>query len=113
MPRIKTDLLTAGMMVARDVANIDGMLLIPAGSTLSDRQIGILQAWGVPEVEVQASEAVPDMDPLARMSPQSVAVLKAELMKSFWRSSDSDPVFLEIFKLLLQRKARRTATKTP
>ena len=107
MPRIKTDLLTAGMIVARDVANMDGVLLIPAGSTLSDRQIEILQAWGVSEVEVRVSDAVPDPDPLAHLSAEAVAEMKAELNEIFWRPSDSNPVFQEIFHLLLCRKARK------
>jgi len=110
MPRIKTDLLTAGMRVARDVVNIDGTLLIPSDATLSDRQISILQAWGVREVEIQASEVVPDLDPLARLSPEAVAELRADLMQIFWRPSDSDPVFREIFNLLLHREARKQAT---
>ena len=110
MPRIRTDLLTAGMVVSRDVANIDGMLLIPSGTTLTERQVGILQAWGVTDVEVQASEAAPELDPLARMSPEAVAALKSELRKIFWRTSDSDPVFLEILQVLLRRRARKGAT---
>ena len=112
MARLKTELLGAGMTVARDITNLDGILLIPAGSTLSDRQIGILQAWGVTEVEVQASEALPDADPLARLSPQEATKLRKQLRDLFWRPAESDPIFVEIFELLLRREARKRTTRT-
>jgi hypothetical protein len=54
MIRVKSEALQPGMIVARDVKNIDGMLLAPLGCQLSERQIDILQAWGVVEVEVEA-----------------------------------------------------------
>ncbi|MFO1478503.1 MAG: hypothetical protein U1F98_17865 [Verrucomicrobiota bacterium] len=107
MPRIKTELLQEGMVVAGDVKNIDNMLLIPAGCTLTERQIGILQAWGVPEIEVQKSGAVEDADPLAKLSPEAVARLTEEIRSLFWHPDDANPVYVEIAKLMLQRRARK------
>lgn len=95
-------------MVARDVKNIDGMLLLPMGCALSERQIGILQAWGVAEVDVEASsETVRSHDPLAGLSPEQVAQLTAELRARYWKPDDFGPVPAEIFRLMLDRQARR------
>ena len=52
MSRIKTEQLKEGMVVVTDVKNMDDMLLIPAGAKLTSRQIGILQSWGVLEIDV-------------------------------------------------------------
>jgi hypothetical protein len=111
MPRIKTELLQEGMVVSRDVTNIDNMLLIPNGCKLTARQIGILQAWGVMEIDVQASDASSDTDPIANLSPEKLAKLTEELRAQFWKPDDTDPVFTEIFKLMLKRNARRPAAK--
>jgi hypothetical protein len=105
MPRIKTELLQAGMVVLSDVKNIDGMLLIPAKGTLSERQINILQAWGVAEIDVTDSETISDPDPLAKLSPEELSRLTQEVKSRFWRPDESNPVFAEIFKLMLQRRA--------
>ena len=94
-------------MVSSDVMNLDNMLLIPAGAALSARQINILQAWGVAEVEVNASESVPDTDPLAKLPPEELEKLTREVRGRFWQPDDTDPVFTEIFKLVLQRHARK------
>lgn len=111
MPRIKTDALEEGMIVAADVKNIDNMLLIPAGCSLTDRQINILQSWGVPEIDVQASQAIEEADPLASLAPEEAARLSAEIRALFWQPDDSNAVFSELSKVLLRRRARKPAAK--
>jgi hypothetical protein len=107
MPRIKTELLQPGMIVASDVKNIDNMLLIAAGCALTGRQISILQAWGVPGIEVQGPQSAEELDPLRKLSPEEVSRISAELKDRFWHPDESDPVHAEIFRLILQRRARR------
>jgi len=97
------------MVVSCDVKNIDNMLLIPAGCSLSERQINILKSWGVNEIEVVASQATEDQDPVAKLAPEELERLTAELKERFWQVAEDNPVFLEIFKLALQRRLR-TAT---
>lgn len=105
MPRIKTELLKEGMVVISDVKNLHDMLLIPAGGVLSERQIGILQAWGVGDVEVEHSKATEESDPVARLSDETRERLQQEIRKHFWDADDSNPFFAELSKLLLQRRA--------
>ncbi len=97
------------MVVARDIKNIDGMLLAPSGCQLSERQINILQAWGVTEVEVEASdELAKSHDPLAQLPPETLAKITADLRARFWKPDDFGPVPAEIFRLMLLRQARHT-----
>ena len=97
------------MTVVTDVKNMDDMLLIPAGCTLTERQINILQAWGVEEIDVQNAGAAEDADPLRKLSPEAVAKLTAEVQALFWQPDEASPVYAEICKLMLQRRARKTA----
>ncbi|MEY4916692.1 MAG: hypothetical protein RL616_605 [Verrucomicrobiota bacterium] len=109
MVRVKSAELQPGMVVARDVKNIDGMLLAPSGCELSERQIDILQTWGVVEIEIEASaEQAKARDPLAQLPPEVLAKITAELRARFWKPDDFGPVPAEIFKLMLLRKARRS-----
>ena len=93
------------MVVANDVKNIDDMLLIPAGSVLTERQTKILQAWGVAEVEVRNSDAISGTDPLSRLSSAQTAMAQEEIKNRFWSPDESNPVYREIFKLMLCRRA--------
>jgi hypothetical protein len=108
MPRIKTESLQAGMVVASDVKNIDSMLLVPAGCALTERQINILQAWGIGEVEVEAGANVEETEPLSRLAPEELARLSAEIRAVFWQPDESNPAYAEVFKLMLQRRVRKT-----
>jgi hypothetical protein len=107
MPRVKTAKLKEGMVVAKDVKNIDDMLLLPAQLVLTRRQIDILQSWGVGEIDVEASDLVSDQDPIAQLSPEALAQLKAEIKGHFWQPDESNPVFAEIFQLMVERRARK------
>jgi hypothetical protein len=95
------------MVVARDIKNIDGMLLAPSGCQLSERQISILQAWGVVEVEVEAGEDLAKShDPLAQLPPEVLARLTADLRARYWKPDEFGPVPAEIFRLMLLRQAQ-------
>jgi hypothetical protein len=97
------------MKVAADVKNIDGMLLVPVGCELTERQINILQAWGVTDVEVEAgADKVRELDPLAHLPPETLAALTGTLRARYWKPDEFGPVPAEIFHLMLLREARRT-----
>jgi hypothetical protein len=110
MPRVKTESLKEGMKVDSDVKNIDGMLLIPSGCELTERQIGILEAWGIAEVEVSGADTPVDTDPLAKLPPETLAKWTAEVKAVFWQPDEASPVYVELLKQLLLRRARRSRT---
>jgi len=108
MPRIKIDQLKEGMVIAADVKNMDGMLLLPAGCALSERQIDVLHAWGVAEVSVEAADGLDSSaDPLAKLPPDVAARLAAEVKALFWELDETNPVQQEVFRLVLRRRAKK------
>ena len=112
MPRIKTELLQEEMVVTSDVKNIDNMLLIPAGCKLTARQIGILQAWGVSEIDVASVAGDNDTDQLAKLSDEELQSLSTEVRSCFWKADDDDPVFKELFQIIMRRRANRPKART-
>lgn len=109
MPKIKLESVQEGMVVATDIKNLDDMLLIPAGCTLSEKHINILHAWGIAEVNVEASGEVEELaDPLLKLPPDVLAKMQEELKARFWKFEDNNAVHQELFRLLLQRRARQT-----
>lgn len=100
------------MVVSSDVKNIDNMLLIPNGCKLTARQIGILQAWGVTQIDVAAGGEAGDTDQLTKMAPELIEKMSQELRATFWKPDDADPVFTELFKMMLRRRANRPGPKT-
>lgn len=106
MPKLKLESLLPGMVVTADVKNSDGMLLIPAGCALTDKQISMLDTWGVAEIQVERGEGMADI-PAQELSPEAMRALAAELEALFWTPIDSSPVQKAVFELVLNRKARQ------
>ena len=68
-----------------------------------------MQAWGVTEINVEAAGEMEasTADPLAQLLPEAASRLVAEIRSLFWKLDEADPVQMEIFKLVLHRKARK------
>jgi len=112
MPKARLEFLKPGMMVTADIKNMDDMLLIPAGCTLTEKHINILQSWGIPEVQVETSGAAEDgCDPLQHLDPGVLAEITAELKEKYWHFDETNQVEVEVFNLILRRKARQLAGK--
>jgi len=96
------------MVVTADVKNADDMLLIPSGCALTEKQIGMLSTWGIPEIQVQ-SEGGDDVggDLLEKLPPETLQRFSEELQAKFWTPKDANPVQSAIFDLALRRKARQ------
>ena len=108
MPKIRLDQVEEGMTVARDVKNMDDMLLIPSGCELTARHIDLLHTWGVGEIQVEAGGEGDDAgDPLQRLSPKASEELATELKERFLRCEEPGPVQAEIYQLILRRRAHQ------
>jgi hypothetical protein len=92
------------MQVGVDVKNMDGMLLLPKGCELSERHIHILQAWGVAEIEIEATGEAETSDPLSRLPPEMLAAIAAELKALFWQPDETDPGYQAVFQAMLRRR---------
>jgi hypothetical protein len=113
MPKVRLESLRAGMVVTAEIKNMDDMLLIPAGCTLTDNHIETLSAWGIADAQVESSDDSPEpADILATLAPETLEALTNEVKARFWDPIDKNAVQAETFTLALRREARRFKTST-
>jgi len=107
MPNVKLEALQVGMIVTTDVRNMDNMLLIPSGCALTERQIDVLSAWGIGEIQVETCDGPEEtLDILQQLPGEVLAQLTEELRAAFWEPIENNLVQREVFDLVLRRKAR-------
>ena len=103
MARVTIDNVESGMKLARDVVNARGQVLIPAGSTLEDRQLRGLKIWGVKAVFVEGSAlSDSDVDGEARvLSPQAREEIENHIAYKFSLNEGNldHPLLVELKKL--------------
>lgn len=89
-----------GMVLGKAVQNMSGVLLIPDGTTLTEKHMGIFKKWGVTEVVVDSKTAE---DELPELSAEELEALTAKVDARFIHGYESDPM-QEIRRCVLARK---------
>ncbi len=105
MKKLRTDQLQSGMVVAKDIIDITGKLLVAKGVTLSEQLIPRLNQRGVDLVWVESDEEeVP-------LSPEEIEGIKkniAEDLDKRFRLVAQDPIMNglkeKIFEYLVERR---------
>ena len=80
MADISSENAEAGMIVCENVVTNRNMMIIPAGTTLTEKHIGLLKTWGVSSISIEGDD--PDSS-LASMSDEQKDILKAKLKERF------------------------------
>ncbi len=102
---VRTSDLKAGMVVARDIKDLHGRLLVPSGVKISDKQLKVFKIWGVPEVFIQGdSESEKKADSLDALDPRQRKQIEEEIQTLFCRHDPSDPVIRELVNICIHRK---------
>ena len=105
MNAVQTDKLKPGQILAEEVRDINGRLLLAEGNEIQPNHIRIFKIWGISEVNVAGAESHKD-----RIDPEfdSELVEQArESMTVLCRHVDLEhPAIQEIFKLAVQFRCR-------
>ena len=103
MTQIDIDAAEAGMVLAADLRDSGGNVLLPAGATLTAATLKSLQRRGVETlaIEAQASDTVAALDAAARQTERERQL--ARLARLFRRSSDTDATGELLERLYLYR----------
>lgn len=102
---MRTSDLQPGMVVARDVKDLHGRLLVPAEAKISAKHLKVLKIWGVPEVFIKGDpESEKKADSLDALDPVQRKHIEKEMQALFCRQDPSDPVIKELVNICIQRK---------
>jgi hypothetical protein len=96
----------AGMVLASDVRDRSGRMLLGAGAELTQKHLVIFRTWGVPEVDISgrgsdAADQIPaDVDPL------QLAAAEEALIPLFRNTNLGHPAVIELMRLAALRKVQ-------
>jgi len=114
MPYYSIDQLKPGMILAADVADTNGRLLLSKGAAIEPKHLNIFKMWGVPEVRVQRAEGgEPEAAPVA--DPETMRRVAESLMPVFAKNDLNHPAVGEIFRQAVIHRSRsgRTPSEKP
>ena len=80
MARLQTADLKAGMTVTEAVMTPRRMLLLPAGTVLTEAHLTTMRTWGVKDVLVDAEAPAPPPVPAADVTPLEDAAVRARFI---------------------------------
>lgn len=109
MPYISIDQLKPGMVLATDVTDTNGRLLLSEGQSIAHKHVGIFKMWGVPEVQVQDAGKGGAGENHA-IDPE-VTRQVAEMLKPAFSDNDlTHPAVAEIFRQAVIYRSRHAAS---
>jgi hypothetical protein len=102
------DDLEAGMMLAEDVRDQQGRLLMPAATELTERHLRAFQLWGIMGVKIRRPGEEDDSAELA--VPPALQAEAEEIVRERLRHNNAGhPVIIELQRLCVARVGQRLA----
>jgi hypothetical protein len=104
--RVALEQLRPDMVLAADVVDGAGRLLLPTGTTLSEKHVRYCQMWGILEAEIQA-DAGDDGALDTSLDPARLAAATAELTPRFRQVDLDHPVIAALFQHVVNLRATK------
>ena len=105
MVAVQTDKIKAGQILAEEVRDINGRLLLASGNEIQANHIRIFKIWGISEVNVAGGcVAKNEIDP--RFDPELVEQAKECMKHVFCHADLEHPVMKELFRIAAQYRCQ-------
>lgn len=107
MGKVAIENIDTGMVLASDVHDRSGRMLLGAGAELTQKLLVIFRTWGVLEVDIagQGSDDAADQIP-ADVDPLELADAEQALTPLFLHANRNHPVITELMRLAALRKVQ-------
>ncbi len=107
MGKVAIENIETGMVLASDVHDRTGRMLLGAGAELTQKHLVIFRTWGVFEADIvgQGSDDIADQIP-ADVDPHELAAVEQALIPLFLHTNRSHPVIAELIRLAALRKVQ-------
>ena len=100
-----------GMVLAADVMNRHGTILLKAGSALSAKEILILKTWGITEIDVEGVDRDKvQQGEMESLSPEVLEKIEGELAELFPEIADNQ-IMQELFRITRKFKLKDALSK--
>jgi hypothetical protein len=106
---IRLEMARAGMILASDVRDRRGRLLLPAGHETTPRALRIFRMWGVTELEVEGFHGAGLAEPEPPIPPARLEAARRRAEELFRQADRRHPLVAELFRLATLRLAREHA----
>lgn len=113
MTTVRTKKLKIGMVLADDVRDIKGRLLLSRGKVIQPDHIRIFKIWGIPQVEVTGGLEVGEDTSPVPIDPAWVEAARQEADQLFILTERDHPAIQEIFNQAVQYRATRRTLPPP
>jgi hypothetical protein len=96
----------AGMVLANDVRDRRGRLLLPAGREVTARALRIFRMWGVTQLEVEDPRSATPTESGPSIAPERLDAARERAEAIFRHADRQHPLMAELFRLATERLAR-------
>jgi hypothetical protein len=105
--KVAIENLEAGIVLAGDVIDRSGRMLLGAGAELMQKHLMIFRTWGVPEADIvgHGSDICVDVIP-ADVDPCALATAEEELAVTFRHTNRDHPAIIELMQLAALKKVQ-------
>ena len=108
---VPTDKLQPGKILAEEVRDINGRLLLARGNEIADNHIRIFKIWGVSEVAVEGPDKGGDkFDP--DLNPEIFEQVHTTVLSLFRHTDLEHPIIKNIFNLAVQFRCKHNLIET-
>ncbi|MCX6138807.1 MAG: hypothetical protein NTV54_15110 [Ignavibacteriales bacterium] len=108
MGRINVDYLEPGMILAAEVRDRSGRVLLGPGQEITEKNLRVFRIWGVLEADVQGVEKESvDAKTMAQLDPERLRIAEEEFGTLFRHTDRTDPVVQELFRIATVRQVKQ------
>jgi HD-like signal output (HDOD) protein len=112
MGNVRLKMLKPGMVLADDVRDIKGRLLLMKGKPVGTEHIRIFKMWGIPQVEIVGAPGDAEAAPSPPVDPAWLATVTREAEEVFVLTDRTHPAIQEIFRQAVSHRAARRVQAT-
>lgn len=105
MAKVKLRDIQEGMILADDVIDQNGMLILSSGQNITDKHLRTFKAWGVTEVNIEDDRQGETEVCLTEKNAENVSVeVKKQVDELFRYTEKQHPAMAELMEICILRK---------
>ena len=101
-----------GMVLAEDLKNRHGAMLLAKGRTLTGKDIFTLKSWGITEADVEGIDKEEVEKKEMEYLPPSVTESIEKELRGLFPEFNNNPVMEEIYRIVKRFKLKQAITQT-